>query len=173
MLLLLTVLSIIMNLSLGFYPYTSTFQLVLKNRDYNPAISFMNLNKILNLNDKKNNLTINYYNNNQSIFFNYNTYSSLEDYKYSYKYLLRNNNTFLVKYDFNVFHDMYKYLIYIKSSIISPSRVKWDIYVKYNNLIINDKPTTDKIISKIIRSCIEKDETSIHPILINYFRYKK
>ena len=142
-----------------FYPYVTNFQLIIRNNNYNPAISFMNLNKILNSNEKKNDLNINYYNNNQSIIFNYKTYSYLEDYKYSYKYLL-------------IFDDLYKYLIYIKSSIISPTRIRWDICVRYNNLIINDKQANDKIIIKTIRSCISKNETNVHPILNNYFDLK-
>jgi hypothetical protein len=155
-----------------FYPYVTNFQLIIRNNNYNPAISFMNLNKILNSNEKKNDLNINYYNNNQSIIFNYKTYSYLEDYKYSYKYLLKNKNTFLIKYDFRIFDDLYKYLIYIKSSIISPTRIRWDICVRYNNLIINDKQANDKIIIKTIRSCISKNETNVHPILNNYFDLK-
>lgn len=162
--------TIMIDLSLSFYPYITNFQLIIKNK--NPAISFMNLNKILNLNEKKNDLSINFYNKNQSIIFNYKTYSYLEDYKYSYKYLLKNKNTYLIKYEFNIFDDLYKYLIFIKSSIISPTRIKWDVCVRYNNLIINDKNANDKIIIKTIRNCISKNETVIHPILNNYFDLK-
>lgn len=173
MLLILLLISIFTEFTFCFYPYTTNFQLIIRNKNYNPAISFMNLNKILNSNEKKNDLNINYYNNNQSIIFNYKTYSYLEDYKYSYKYLLKNKNTFLIKYDFHIFDDLYKYLIYINSSIISPTRISWNICVRYNNLIINDKEATDKIIIKTIKNCISKNETSVHPILHNYFGINK
>lgn len=166
---LILIISSIIELSCSYYPYSSRLQLLIKPNNYNPAISFMNLNKILNDNEKKNNLTINYYNKNKSILFNYNTYSYSEDYKYSYKYLIKNKDTYLIKYDFNVLQDNYKYLILIKSSNISLSKIKWDIYVKYNNEILN-KITNDKIISKTIRECISKNETNINPILLNYFR---
>lgn len=154
-----------------FYPYVTNFQLIIKNKNYNPAISFMNLNKILNQNEKKNEININYYNNNESILFNYVTYSYLEDYKYSYKYLIKNKNTFVAKYDFQIFNnDIYKYLIYINSETISPNRFQWNVLVQYNNLIINDKTETDKIIIKTIKNCISKNESLIHPILIDYFK---
>ena len=166
---LILIISSIIELSLTYYPYTLRLQKIIKVNDYNPAISFMNLNKILNHNEKKNNLTINYYNKNKSILFNYNTYSYSEDYKYSYKYLIKNKDTYLIKYDFNVFPDNYKYLILIKSSKITSSKIKWDIYMKYNNKIL-DKITNDKIIAKTIRECISKNETNINPILANYFK---
>jgi len=157
------------NISKLYYPYTSRLQLIIKPTNYNPAISFMNLNKILNNNEKKNNLLINYYNNNKSIIFNYNTFSYLEDYNYSYKYLLRNKETYLIKYNFNVNDETQKYLILIKSKNISITKIKWDIYIKYNYLIIN-KETNDRIITKIIRGCILKNESKINPILKEYFR---
>jgi hypothetical protein len=153
----------------SYYPYVSKFQLIIKPTNHNPAISFMNLNKILNNNEKKNNLMITYYNNNKSILFNYNTYSYLEDYNYSYKYLLRNKETYLIKYNFNVHDEIHKYLILIKSFNISKTKIKWDVYVKYNNLILN-KEINDKILSKNIRGCIFKNETVINPILKEYFK---
>lgn len=156
------------NISRSYYPYISRINLIIKPLNNNPAISFMNLNKILNNNEKKNNLIIKYYNNNESILFNYNTYSYLEDYNYSYQYLLKNKETYLIKYKFNVYDYQYKYLILIKSLNISKTKIKWDIYIKYNNLILNKK-TNDKIISKLIRGCIIKNETKIHPILNNFF----
>ncbi len=166
---LIFLMTLIINLSLSYYPYSSRLKLLIKPNNYNPAISFMNLNKVLNHNEKKNNLTIYYYNKNTSILFNYNTYSYLEDYKYSYKYLIKNKNTYLIKYDFNVFSDNYKYLMLIKSSNITSSKIKWDIYIKYNNEILNKK-TNDMIVSKTIRDCISKNETIINPILANYFK---
>jgi len=158
----------LINISNSYYPYTSRLRLLIKPTKYNPAISFMNLNKILNENEKKHNLKINYYNKNKSILFNYNTFSYLEDYNYSYKYLLRNKETYLIKYNFNIYDEIHKYLILIKSSNISSLKIKWDIYIKYNNLILN-KETNDKIISKMIRGCILKNESKINPILKDYF----
>lgn len=166
---IISILILFKELVFSYYPYTSRLQLQIKSNNKNPAISFMNLNQILNKNEKKNNLTINYYNKNSSILFNYNTYSYLEDYKYSYKYLLKNKNTYLIKYDFNINHENYKYLMLIKSSNVSLSKIKWDIYMKYNNLMFN-KQTNDKIISKMIRGCILKNETTINPILKEFFK---
>ena len=166
---IISILILFKELVLCYYPYTSRLQLQIKSNNKNPAISFMNLNQILNKNEKKNNLTINYYNNNSSILFNYNTYSYLEDYKYSYKYLLKDKNTYLIKYDFTVHNENYKYLMLIKSSYMSLTKIKWDIYMKYNNLIFN-KQINDKIISKNIRGCILKNETIINPILKEFFK---
>ena len=97
----------------------------------------MNLNKILNSNEKKNDLNINYYNNNQSIIFNYKTYSYLEDYKYSYKYFIY-LSVFLIhcaitlSYKLNNFKQLYKtYLIildfniYISAAANDYLQIKW------------------------------------------------
>jgi hypothetical protein len=152
----------------AYYPYSTNFHLFIRKNNYNPAISFMNLNDILNYNSKFNKLNITYYNNNKSILFNYNTYSYLEDYKYSNQYLLKNKNLFVAKYSFNVDYNNYKYLLLIKSNDFSNTRILWNISIKYNNIFIN-KNNNDKIIINFIKKCIYKKPTVIHPILSNYF----
>jgi len=149
----------------AFYPYSSNFQIIIKKNNYNPAISFMNLNEILNSNNK---INISYTNNNNSLLFNYNTYSYLEDYKYSHKYLLKNKNLFIAKYSFNIDYNYYKYLLLIKSKDLDRNRILWNIYIKYNHIFIN-KQENDKIILKMIKRCIYKKPIIINPILLNFF----
>lgn len=149
----------------AFYPYSSNFQIIIKKNNYNPAISFMNLNDILNSNNK---INISYINNNKSLLFNYNTYSYLEDYKYSHQYLLKNKNLFIVKYSFNIDYDQYKYFLLIKSTELNKNRILWNVYVKYNNILIN-KNENDKIILKTIKQCIYKKILNVNPILLKFF----
>jgi hypothetical protein len=150
----------------AFYPYSSNFQIIIKNNHVNPAISFMNLNENLNNNKK---INISYLNNNHSLFFDYNTYSYLEDYKYSHKYLLKNKNLFIAKYSFNIDYNYYKYLLLIKSKELNNNRILWNVYVKYNSIIIN-KNENDKIILKMIKRCIYKKPLIINPILLKFFK---
>jgi len=149
----------------AFYPYSSNFQIIIKNNNYNPAISFMNLNENLNSNKK---INILYSNNNNSLLFNYDTYSYLEDYKYSHKYLLKNKNLFIAKYSFNIDHDFYKYLLIIKSNQLFNNKYSWNVFIKYNTILIN-KNENDKIILKMIKRCIYKKPLTINPILLNFF----
>jgi hypothetical protein len=149
----------------AFYPYSSNFQIIIKNNHFNPAISFMNLNENLNNNKK---INISYLNNNHSLFFDYNTYSYLEDYKYSHKYLLKNKNLFIAKYSFNIDYSYYKYLLLIKSQNLNNKRILWNVYVKYNSILIN-KNENDKIILKMIKRCIYKKPLIINPILLKFF----
>jgi len=165
-LILLLVLSLI-KLIETYYPYTSLLQIRIKNKNYNPIISLMNLNKVLNENQNKNNLIIKNYNN-KSHLFSYNTYSYLDEYKYKILFLIKDKNTYLIKYEYNTTYDTYKYLMLIKSKDISPLRKHWCIYVKYNNLIIN-KQITERIIIKEIINCISKNEILINDLLINDF----
>jgi len=150
----------------AFYPYSSNFQIIIKNNNYNPAISFMNLNENLNSNKK---INVSYSNNNNSLLFNYDTYSYLEDYKYSHKYLLKNKNLFIAKYSFNIDFNYYKYLLLIKSKELNNNRILWNVYVKYNYILIN-KNENDKIILKMIKRCIYKKPLNINPILLNFFK---
>ncbi len=149
----------------AFYPYSSNFQIIIKNNHFNPAISFMNLNENLNNNKK---INISYLNNNHSLFFDYNTYSYLEDYKYSHKYLLKNKNLFIAKYSFNIDYSYYKYLLLIKAQNLNNNRILWNVYVKYNSILIN-KNENDKIILKMIKRCIYKKPLIINPILLKFF----
>lgn len=151
-----------------YYPYTSNFKITLKKPNYNPAINFMNLNEILNLNKKINQLNISFFNNNKSILFNYNTYSELDDYKYYHKYLLINNNFYIAKYSFKIDYNIYSYLIIIKSNNINYNKFEWNINVKYNYIFIN-KIQNDKIIIKYIKKCIYKKSNIINPLLSQYF----
>ena len=100
------------------YLYISKFHMISRNGIYETAINFMNLNEILNSNDKTNKLNISFYNKNNSILFNYNTYSELDDYKYHHTYLLKNKNFFIAKYSFNIDYNKYSYLLLIKSKSI-------------------------------------------------------
>ena len=154
-----------------FYPYSSNLKIFLRKSNINPAINFMNLNEILNSNDKTNKLNISFYNKNNSILFNYNTYSQLDEYKYTHTYLLKNKNFFVAKYSFDIDFKKYKYLLLIKSSNLNNTKIEWNIIIKYNNIFIN-KNENDKIISRIIKSCIYKKSKIINPLLANYFNLK-
>lgn len=150
------------NFTFSYYHYSSNFKFIIKN-NYNPAISFMNLNNILNSNSN-----IHISNINNSLLFNYITYSQLQDYKYSHKYLLKNKNFFIAKYSFNIYHDFYKYLLIIKSNQLSNNKYSWNVFIKYNTIFIN-KQENDKIILKMIKRCIYKKPLTINPILLNFF----
>lgn len=131
--------------------------------------NFMNLNEILMKKDYTNNMKIYKYNNN-SICFNYRTYSLFEDYIYNNIYLIKNKNTYLTKYSFNNFNDEYKYLIYIKAINKSPNRTIWNMKIKYNKILFNNKNENDKIIYQYISKCLNKKiDYLYHPIIANYF----
>lgn len=149
-----------------YYPYVSILNIRIKSKNYNPIISLMNLNNVLNENQNKHNLIIKNYNN-KSYLFNYNTFSYLDEYKYEIKFLMKDKNTYLIKYEYNTIYDKYKYLMLIKSKDISPLRKHWRIYIKYNNLIIN-KQITERIIIKEIINCISKKEIVINELLHKY-----
>ncbi len=154
-----------------YYPYLSNFKIQMRKSTINPAINFMNLNNILNSNNKNNKLNISYYNKNKSILFKYNTFSELDDYKYYHSYLLKNTTFFIIKYNFNIDFNNYRYLLLIKSNDNFNNRLEWNIIVKYNNIFIN-KNENDKILLKLIKWCIYKKSNIINPILKNYFNIK-
>ena len=135
----------------------------------NSVSNFMNLNDILIKNDYTNNMRIEKINN-SSIIFNYRTYSLIEDYIYNNIYLIKNKNTYLIKYTFQNFNDEYKYLIFIKAFNKSSNRTNWNLKIKYNKLLFENKYENDKLIYKYIYNCVNKKiDKSIHPILYNYF----
>lgn len=131
--------------------------------------NFMNLNEILMKNDYTNYMKIQKINN-SSLIFNYRTYSTIEDYIYNNIYLIKNKNTYLIKYNYYNFNDEYKYLIYIKSINKSINRTIWKLKIKYNKLLFNNKNENDKLIYKYIYKCVnKKTNQSYHPIINNYF----
>lgn len=156
------------------YSYISRFQLISRNNIYNTAINFMNLNEILNDHCKRYHLNIYNYNN-KSLCFKYETFSYMDDYRYKNIYLLKDHNTYLGSYKFKIEDSNYNYLILIKTKFKTETRTFMDIYVKYNQIIIN-KETNEYFIYKTIQSCINKKNYSfseINLILKKYFHIKK
>jgi len=149
--------------------YLTSFRILIKKDIIRSAGSFMNLNEILMNNDYINSMRITKFQNN-SICFNYNTYSFFNEYKYRNIYLIKNKNTYLTKYSFNINNDEYYYLFYIQAIYKSPNRTIWNLFVKYNNLIVKDKDLNDKLIKKNIYGCLNKNNEKIHPIIHNSFK---
>lgn len=137
------IISIIIKIISCYYPYRSNFQFLIINNNfnYNSIVSNLNYNKIY------------HYNSTKSILYTYDTYSKLDDYKYSYKFLIRNNNTYLIKYIYNINDYNYNYLIFIRSSIYNQSNIKLNICIKYDHLIFDQKKN-NKIIYKKIKDYI-------------------
>lgn len=151
--------------------YIISFNIKIRNNMIGCVSNFMNLNEILMKKDFTNNMKIQKINN-SSICFNYKTYSFIEDYIYNNIYLIKNKNTYLIKYSFNNFNDEYKYLIFINAIDKSPNRTIWNLKIKYNKLLFNNKNENDKIIYKYIYKCLNKKiNQSYHPLLNNYFYY--
>lgn len=151
------------------YSYITTFNIKIRNNMISCVSNFMNLNEILMKNDYTNHMKIQKINN-SSIIFNYKTYSIIEDYIYNNIYLIKNKNTYLIKYNFYNLNDEYKYLIYINASNKSPNRTIWNLKIKYNKILFNNKIENDKLIYKYIYKCLSKKiNQNYHPILINYF----
>ena len=149
--------------------YLTSFRMIIKKDIIRSVSSFMNLNEILVKNDYINSLRITKYNNN-SICFNYNTYSYYNEYKYKNIYLIKNKNTYLTKYSFNIFNSEYNYLFYIQAIYKNPNRTIWNLIVKYNNLLVDNKELNDKLIKKYLSKCLNKNNEIIHPILYNYLK---
>lgn len=150
--------------------YITTFNINIRNNLIGSVSNFMNLNEILMRNDYTNKMIIQKYNNNFSLCFNYKTYSQIEDYIYNNIYLIKNKNTYLIKYSFNNFNDEYKYLFFIKANSITPNRTNWKVKIKYNRLLFDNKIENDKIIYKYMNICVNKKPIiQYHPILNSYF----
>ena len=112
--------------------------MISRNGIYETAINFMNFNEILNDNCKRYHLNIHNYNN-KSLCFNYETFSYTDEYRYKNIYLLKDRETYLASYKFNIDDCNYKYLILIKAKNKTKTRTIMDIYVKYNQIIVNKK----------------------------------
>ncbi len=152
------------------FSYISRFHMISRNNIRDTAINFMNLNEILNDSCKRYHLNIHNYNN-KSLCFNYETFSYVDDYRYKNIYLLKDKTTYLASYKFKIDDSKYKYLILIKTKMKTKTRTIMDIYVKYNQIIINKK-INDYLIYKTIYSCVNKKQLSnINEILEKYFQY--
>lgn len=149
--------------------YITSFNINIRNSIIGSVSSFMNLNEILMKNDYSNSMKIHRINN-SSLIFNYRTYSLIEDYIYNNIYLIKNKDTYLAKYSFYNFNDHYEYLMFIKANEKSPNRTTWNIKIKYNKLLFNNKIENDKLIYKYIYKCVNKKTNEpYHPILNKYF----
>lgn len=149
--------------------YITNYKIVIKKDMMNCVSNFMYLNEVLMNNDYSNLMRIKKYDN--SIYFNYKTYSIVEDYKYEYKYLIKDENTYIIKYTFKIFNEDYDYLFYIKAFNKSSNRTIWNIILKYNQLLINDKTNNDKFIYKYLNRCLYKtNDNNIHPYISNIFK---
>ena len=135
--------------------YITSFNIKIRNNMINSVSNFMNLNDILIKNDYTNNMRIEKINN-SSIIFNYRTYSLIEDYIYNNIYLIKNKNTYLIKYTFQNFNDEYKYLIFIKAFNKSSNRTNWNLKIKYNR----------RILTIILKTLIHK--INLNLIIIKY-----
>ncbi len=150
--------------------YIQRFRIKSKNDICKSVCSFMDLNDIINNRDRGefiNNLRVRTYNN-SSICFTYNTYSKMGYYNYRYTYLLRDKNTYLIKYEIDVDGYIYKYLFFIKSHISRGSyinRTEWDVIMKTNE----DKYIENSVI-RLLKRCVNKRVDKINPLLINYFK---
>lgn len=151
------------------HSYIISFNINIRNNMINCVSNFMNLNEILVKNDYTNYMKIQRINN-SSLIFNYKTYSIIEDYIYNNIYLIKNKNTYLIKYSFYNFNDEYKYLIFIKAFNKTPNRTIWNLKIKYNKLLFDNKIENDKLIYKYIYKCVNKKiNQNYHPILDKYF----
>jgi len=149
--------------------YITNYKIVVKKDMINCVSNFMYLNEVLMKNDYSNLMRIKKYDN--SIYFNYKTYSIVEDYKYEYKYLIKNKNTYIIKYTFKIFNEDYDFLFYIKAFNKSSKKTSWNIILKYNQLFINDKIKNDKFIYKYLNRCLYKtNDNIIHPYILNIFK---
>jgi hypothetical protein len=156
--------------NINSYCYTTNIKLRSRRNLCDTAANFMNLNEILN--DNSNKVKIRTYNN-QTMSFNYNTYSNFNEYKYNNKYLLLDKNNYYASYSFNIDNTKYKYVFKINTIAITDNRTLWNIKIKYNYdeiFYIND---VNQIIYRTIISCLNKKPTSINPILNNFFYLKK
>lgn len=149
--------------------YTTSFNIVIRKNMIGSVSNFLNLNEILTNNYYINNMKI-YKFNNSSICFKYKTFSNYEHYEYNNIYLIKNKNTYLTTYNFKIFNDEYKYLCFIKAFNKSQNRTLWNLKIKYNNLIVNNKQENDKIIYNYLYRCLnKKNNEKYHPILLNLF----
>ena len=153
--------------------YITSFNINIRNNMIGSVCNFMNLNEILIKNDYTNCMKIQKINN-SSIIFNYRTYSLIEDYIYNNIYLIKNKNTYLTKYSFHNFNEHYEYLMFINAIKKSPNRTIWNLKIKYNKLLFNNKIENDKLIYKYIYKCVNKKiNEPYHPILNKYFLNRK
>jgi len=158
----------------------------------------MNLNRILNDNDNyinneyknknrnnnyyedykiiNNNLKIIKYNHNKSISFKYNSYSSLDEYKYSHKFLLHDKNNYYATYKFNIDDIKFNYIFkittnnnYTNNNNHNNERTVWNISIKYNTNYILYVSEMNKILYKIIFCCLNKKPLKPNELLKKFF----
>ena len=150
--------------------YIHRYKIISRNDICRSVCSFMDLNEIINNRDSGeyiNNLRVRTYNN-SSICFTYNTYSKLGYYNYRYTYLIRDKNTYLIKYEINVDNNIYKYLFFIRSYILRRdyiNRTGWDVIMK-----TNENKYLDMSIEWLLKRCVNKRIDKINPLLKSYFK---
>jgi len=179
--------------------YSTSFQIVSKRNLCDTVGNFMNLNKILNdydnynknnhknkyrINDHyyddykiiNNNLKIVKYNNNKSLSFKYTSYSNLDDYKYENKYLLIDKDNYYATFKFKIDDIKFNYIFKITNdnhndndNIHNNKRTRWNISIKYNTNYISYVSNMNRIIYKMIFSCINKKPLEPNRLLLNYF----
>jgi len=151
--------------------YSTNIKIISKRDMCDTIGNFMNLNEILNKNNKENNLKIVNYNN-KSLSIKYNTYSYLEEYEYKNEIIIKNKNNYYGIYKFKIDELEFKYLFKIRSKDISNNnkRTLWDIDIKYNNNYVSSLEDVNNTIYKIIFGCVNKRPNKRNEILENYFR---
>ncbi len=150
--------------------YIHRYRIISRNDVCGSVGSFMNLNEIINNRDRGeyiNNLRVRTYNN-HSICFTYNTYSKMGYYNYRYTYLIRDRNTYLIKYEIDVDDYIYKYLFFIRSNRLRigyVNRTEWNVIMK-----TNDDNYMKISIDGLLKRCVNKRIDKINPLLKNYFK---
>ncbi len=182
--------------TINSFCYSTSFQIVSKRNLCDTVGNFMNLNKILNdydnynknnyknkyrINDHyyddykiiNNNLKIVKYNNNKSLSFKYTSYSNLDDYKYENKYLLIDKNNYYATFKFKIDDIKFNYIFKITNDNHNHSqnhkRTKWNISIKYTTNYISYVSNMNRIIYRMIFSCINKKPLEPNRLLLNYF----
>lgn len=125
-----------------------------------------------------NNLKIVKYNNNKSLSFRYTSYSNLDDYKYENKYLLIDKNNYYATFKFKIDDIKFNYIFKItndnnnnnnQNQNQNNKRTKWNISIKYTTNYISYVSNMNRIIYRMIFSCINKKPLEPNGLLLNYF----
>jgi|LakMenE01Jun11ns_1017448.scaffolds.fasta_scaffold9959663_61 hypothetical protein len=134
---------IILLIIIEIFGYIYHYSIILNQKILTDIPKLLNLNEIIENKEFFFNHRLKKYKyNKNTICYKYNTYSKYLEYKYINTYLIKDNKTFLLKYNFFLEDNTeYKYLLLLKININN----SLDIFIKYNNTTI-----IDNIILKMI-----------------------
>lgn len=179
--LLITFLMIIKIIPITNFYYTTRFQLLSKRTLPDTIGNFMNLNEVLNNQNKSlnTNLKIRTYKN-KSISFKYNTISCLDNYKYEHKYLFINKENYYATYNFNLNelnekeNNNFKYLfkinvIPLETNKNNNNKTLLDVCIKYKLSYLSYIPNINDVIYHFMNMCVNKEPKPLNCLLRNYF----